>query len=116
MKKTPAPQFLHKAARLMEARGKQYDQPGGERSMGRAVAAFNAIAGQEMTEAQGWLLLTLLKLVRDNSKLVPHLDSLEDGVAYFALYAEARTAYEALHPQNAFEDAIVAQLRSAPQK
>lgn len=110
MKKTPAHQFLNRAARTMEERGKQYDQPGGERSMGKAVAAFNAVTGQQMTESQGWLLLTLLKLVRDNSKLVPHFDSLLDGCAYMALYAEARTAFEAQNPQNAFEDAIVSQL------
>ena len=88
--KTPAQQLLNKAQALMEQRGKQYDQPGGERSMGRAVDAFNAITGQGMREAEGWLLMALLKMVRDQSRQVPHADSIEDLVAYAALYGEAR--------------------------
>ena len=88
--KTTAPQLLNKAAAIMEQRGKQYDKPGGERSMGATVMAFNAITGQSLTEAQGWLLMALLKMVRDNQRQVPHLDSIEDLVAYASLYGEAR--------------------------
>ena len=83
--------ILGKAAALMEERGKQYDQPQGERSMGRAVTALNAVLGrQALTESEGWLLLQLLKDVRDRQRAEPHPDSLEDGVAYAALKAEAR--------------------------
>lgn len=86
-----APAILNKAAALMEERGKQYDQPEGERSMGRAVAALNAVLGRPaLTESEGWLLLQLLKDVRDRQRAEPHLDSLEDGVAYAALKAESR--------------------------
>ena len=86
-----APQILNKAATIMEARGKQYDQPGGERSMGRAVAALNTILNrQALTESEGWLLLQILKDVRDRQRTEPHLDSLDDCVAYSALKAEAR--------------------------
>lgn len=89
--KVTAPQILNKAATIMEQRGKQYDQPQGERSMGRTVAAFNAILGREaITESEGWLLLQVLKDVRDRQRTEPHVDSLEDGVAYAALKAEAR--------------------------
>ena len=88
--KTTAPQLLNKAATLMEQRGQQYDKPQGERSMGAAVAAFNAVTGQQMTESHGWLLLALLKMVRDNQRAAPHHDSLEDLVAYAALYGESR--------------------------
>lgn len=88
-----APKLLNKAAALMEERGKQYDQPQGERSMGRAVAALNVVLGrQALTESEGWLLLQLLKDVRDRQRAAPHVDSLEDGVAYAALKAEARLA------------------------
>lgn len=86
-----APAILNKAAALMEERGKQYDKPEGERSMGRAVAALNAVLGRPaLTESEGWLLLQLLKDVRDRQRAEPHLDSLEDGVAYAALKAESR--------------------------
>ena len=91
--KTTASQLLNKASALMEQRGQQYDQPQGERSMGRAVAALNVILGREaLTESEGWLLLQILKDVRDRQRPVPHADSLEDCVAYAALKAEARLA------------------------
>jgi class 3 adenylate cyclase len=92
--KHTANQILNKAATLMEQRGQQYDQPEGERSMGKTVAAFNCLTGQQLTEAQGWLLLALLKMVRDNQREKPHQDSCEDLVAYAALYAEARLSHE----------------------
>lgn len=92
--KTTADQILNKAATLMTQRGQQYDKPEGERSMGKTITAFNTITGQELTEAQGWLLLAILKMVRDNQRDAAHQDSCEDLVAYSALYAEARLAHE----------------------
>jgi hypothetical protein len=89
---TTAPGILHKAASIMEERGKQYDKPGGERSMGQAVSAFNIIAGRDLQESEGWLLLQVLKDVRDRQRKEAHVDSLEDCVAYSALKAEARMA------------------------
>lgn len=87
-----APELLTKAAAIMEERGRQYDKPEGERSMGRAVQAFNAITGRNLSESEGWLLLQVLKDVRDRQRSQPHQDSLEDGIAYAALKAEARMA------------------------
>ena len=58
MKQT-APELLSKASAIMAERGKQYDKPDGERSMGRAVGAFNCITGRDLTEAEGWLLLQM---------------------------------------------------------
>lgn len=85
-----APEFLHRAATIMEERGKQYDKPGGERSMGKTVAAFNAITGQDMTEQEGWQFMSVLKAVRFFSNTTaPHRDSLEDAIAYSALLAES---------------------------
>lgn len=85
-----APDFLHRAATIMEERGKQYDKPGGERSMGKTVAAFNAITGQDMTQEQGWQFMMVLKSVRFFSNTTaPHRDSLEDAIAYSALLAES---------------------------
>lgn len=85
-----APQLLNKAATIMQARAATYDKPEGERSMGATVAAFNTITGQALTEAHGWLLMTILKMVRDNQRPAAHLDSVEDLVAYASLYGEAR--------------------------
>ena len=77
----------------MEQRAAQYDQPGGERSMGRTVEAFNAITGRTgeraLSEADGWLLMQVLKDVRQWQSPAFHRDSAEDGVAYSALKAEA---------------------------
>ncbi len=91
--KTTAPQILTKAKSIMEDRAATYDQPSGERSMGRAVVALNVILGRAaITESEGWLLMQILKDVRDRQRTTPHIDSLEDGVAYSALKAEARMA------------------------
>lgn len=85
-----APQLLQKASALMEERGKQYDQPKGERSMGKTVGAFNTITGKGLTEAEGWLLLQILKDVRLWQRPGYHVDSAEDCIAYSALKAEAK--------------------------
>jgi hypothetical protein len=74
----------------MEQRGKQYDANEGERSMLATVTAFNAITRRDLTEAEGFLLLAVLKMVRDRQRALPHLDSCEDLVAYASLYGEAR--------------------------
>lgn len=87
-----APQFLTTAADTLEQRGKQYDQPAGERSMGKCVQAFNTITGQSLSEAEGWLLLQLLKDVRQWQRPGYHQDSAEDCIAYAALKAEAKLA------------------------
>lgn len=88
--KPKAPELLGRAAALMHERGKTYDQPEGERSMGKAVEAFNTITGRNLRESEGWLFMSLLKLVRSETRSEPHQDSLEDNIAYSALYAEAR--------------------------
>jgi hypothetical protein len=84
-----APELLKRAADIMEERGRQYDKPEGERSMGAAVAAFNIITGHELSEAEGWLLLQVLKDVRQWQRPGYHADSAEDCIAYAALKAEA---------------------------
>jgi len=85
-----APELLAAAAGHMRKRAATYDSPEGERSMGRAVAAFNAITDHALAESEGWLFMQILKDVRDHQREVPHRDSLEDCIAYAALKAEAR--------------------------
>ena len=85
-----APDLLKKAAQHMADRAATYDKPEGERSMGKAVEAFNAITGKSLTEAEGWLLLQVLKDVRLWQRPGYHADSAEDCIAYSALKAEAK--------------------------
>lgn len=87
-----AKDFLQQASELMDERGKQYDSKGEERSMGKCVVAFNAVTGRDLTESEGWLLMSLLKRVRQYSREEYHKDSAEDGVAYAALEAESLEA------------------------
>lgn len=102
-----ATEFLRKGADLLEERGKQYDQPGGERSMGKTVRAFNAITGRDLSEAEGWLLLQVLKDVRQwQNPEKYHADSAEDCVSYAALKAEAlaSNAPNDIEPASAIDD------------
>lgn len=85
-----APSLLKRAADIMDERGRQYDKPGGERSMAQCVSAFNAITGRDIAEEEGWLMLAVLKMVRYfHNPGVPHRDSVEDLIAYSALFGEA---------------------------
>lgn len=87
-----APELLGRAAAHMHARSATYDAPDGERSMGKAVTAFNAITGHALIESEGWLLLQVLKDVRLFTRSEYHADSAEDCIAYAALKAEAKGA------------------------
>ena len=90
--KITAPQLLNRAANIMERRGAQYDKPEGERSMGAVVKMFNVATGRDLSEAEGWMLMVLLKMVRDRQRDVAHQDSCEDMIAYASLYSESRLA------------------------
>lgn len=74
---------------LLDVRGKEYDSSEGERSVLKVVNAFNSITGKDLTEAEGWLFLELLKNVRQWSSEEFHKDSQLDGVAYALLKGES---------------------------
>jgi len=80
--------FLEQAAREMGQRAATYDKPEGERSMGKTVAAFNALTGHKLTEQEGWQFMELLKIARSNQGGY-RADSFVDGAAYAALAGEA---------------------------
>lgn len=82
-------EIVNAACKHMNDRATTYDQEAGERSMGKCVQAFNTITGHFLTESEGWLLLQLLKDVRQWSRKQYHQDSAEDCIAYAALKAEA---------------------------
>jgi hypothetical protein len=91
----PSPQLtasdlLLNAEGHMTNRAATYDKPEGERSMGKCVAAFNTITGRNLSEAEGWLLLAVLKQVRLFQRPGFHADSVEDAIAYLALLGEAK--------------------------
>ncbi len=83
-----APQILRTAIGHMEERAATYDQPQGERSMGKTVAMFNTLTEGKLTEEQGWLFMACLKMVRAQQGGY-RADSYEDGAAYFALAGES---------------------------
>ena len=93
MVKMPEPkaaELLGRAAAHMHDRASTYDEPEGERSMGKIVTAFNAITGRDLTESEGWMFMQQVKLVRLFTRSEYHADSAEDNIAYAALLAEAK--------------------------
>ena len=85
-----AAELLGRAAAHMHDRSSTYDEPEGERSMGKIVMAFNAITGRDLTESEGWMFMQQVKLVRLFTRREYHADSAEDNIAYAALLAEAK--------------------------
>jgi len=86
-----APDLLERAGQHMRDRAATYDSPEGERSMAQTVAIFNLHHGINLTEAQGWHFMRILKDVRMFTRAGYHADSAEDGIAYQALMAEAKS-------------------------
>ena len=82
-----ASDFLGAALNHMEDRASTYDNPTGERSMGRTIEAFNAITGHKLTEEHGWLFMCLLKQVRSQQGKYKS-DNYADLTAYAALMGE----------------------------
>ncbi len=84
-----ASEIADSALKHIRERAETYDQPTGERSAAKTAKAFNAITGKDITESEVWLLLQLLKDVRQWSREDYHQDSAEDCIAYAALKAES---------------------------
>ena len=82
-----ASDFLLTAMNHLGDRASTYDNPTGERSMGRTVEAFNAITGHKLTEEQGYLFMVLLKAVRSQQGKYKS-DNYEDLTAYASLMGE----------------------------
>lgn len=87
-KATLAPSLLIDAADAIENRASQRDKPGGERSMRTAVATFNALTGQQISEREGWVFMAILKLARAQGGKHTR-DDYVDGAAYLALACES---------------------------
>ncbi len=68
-------------------RGKERDQPEGERTIPKCVTAFNSITGHGLSNEDGWLFMQILKLCRSVQGSYKY-DDYRDGVGYAALRAE----------------------------
>lgn len=88
MKNSKASDTLRAAAQHMEDRAQTYDSPDGERSMSKTVDMFNTLTGGAMSEEEGWLFMSILKMVRSQQGAYK-ADNYEDGAAYFGLACEA---------------------------
>ena len=65
MDKRPADSFLTAAVDTMRQRAQQRDAQGGERSMAKTVAIFNAWTNNNLTEDDGWRFMIALKQARE---------------------------------------------------
>lgn len=102
--KSTAARILDKAARHLDDRAKTYDcQEGGERSMEKTIATFNALTGQNVTVEQGWLFMVILKMVRTQQGGY-RADNYEDGAAYFALAGEQASIENGLATANEYRN------------
>jgi len=83
-----AEKYLAEAQAQMRDRAASRDTPTGERSMARAVAAFNSLYGHSLTETEGWQFMSILKKARGAQGTYREDDYIDD-VAYAALAAES---------------------------
>lgn len=80
--------LLIQAADTIQTRGEERDQPGGERSMARAIAMFNALKGTNLSETDGWDFMECLKMSRAQGGAY-RADDYTDRIGYAALAAES---------------------------
>lgn len=80
--------YLAAAQSEMQDRAASRDQLNGERSMARAVEAFNVLYGHDLTVTEGWQFMSILKKSRGSGGAYREDDYIDD-IAYCALAAEA---------------------------
>lgn len=83
----PAAWFLNEAVTQMNARAQLRDTAQGERTAGKIAAVFNTLTGHNLTEADAWTFLIVLKMVRSRSGKFS-ADDYTDLSAYSALLGE----------------------------
>ena len=85
-----ADQILKAGIDAMKDRAASRDQPNGERSMGLATTTFNQLTGHCLSETDGWVFMTILKMARAQQGGL-NLDDYVDGAAYMALAGESES-------------------------
>lgn len=89
-----ANEILETASGVLKERAVQRDCiETGERSMASTVKTFNSLTGHNLTEADGWQFMIILKLVRGKQGL-PRADDYVDLSSYGALLGECKLAGE----------------------
>jgi hypothetical protein len=88
-----ANEFLEDAVKQMANRATLRDQPQGERSIATTVRAFNALTGHNLSEAEGWEFMILLKMVRGRQGKFSK-DDYTDMAAYAGLLGECESTKE----------------------
>lgn len=92
--KRQAHTFLEEAAGVMKQRAALRDADDGERTAAKIAEVFNAITGHEITEADAWMFLVVLKIVRSrNGKF--NADDYVDLAAYSGLLGECESVNRA---------------------
>ena len=79
--------FLEEASETMKARAQLRDAQGGERSMAKTVAIFNAWTGNNLSEDDGWRFMISLKQAREVQGKY-NRDDYVDLAAYCGLLGE----------------------------
>lgn len=87
-KQNTAKDILKEASDCLVNRATERDKEDGERSMKSCVTAFNALTGKSLTETEGWVFMTVLKLARSQGGSF-ELDDYVDMAAYAALAGES---------------------------
>lgn len=82
--------YLQKCYEVQTERGLEYNKEGEqERSFAACANAFNAVTSRDLKGSDICLILSLLKMVRQNANPETiHEDSLLDCVSYTSLWAE----------------------------
>lgn len=82
--------FLEEASSAMKQRAALRDADDGERTAAQIAKVFNAITGHDITEADAWMFLVVLKIVRSrNGKF--NRDDYVDLAAYAGLLGECES-------------------------
>jgi hypothetical protein len=85
--------FLEEARKQMEARAQLRDSQSGERTAAKIAAVFNALTDHNLTEADAWTFLIVMKMVRAQAGNY-HRDDYVDGAAYMSLLGECESVRE----------------------
>jgi hypothetical protein len=93
-----ATDYLRRAIHTLSQRAKEYDSPDGEKSIGKTVQIFNSLTGSDLSEADGWLFMVCLKLVRSRQGDFKE-DTFVDLAAYSALCGEAQSSDDEYDPE-----------------
>lgn len=82
--------FLEEASETMKRRAALRDAEDGERTAAQIAHVFNAITGNDLSEADAWMFLIVLKIVRSrNGKF--NRDDFVDMAAYAGLLGECES-------------------------